>query len=79
MAILERDQVRYLLMTLEGEARRLARLADAADEEASAQPDEERRQIIWAQGARYRQNLRMARSTHAAIKAAGRWRDADDD
>jgi hypothetical protein len=77
MAILERDQVRYLLMTLEGEMKRLARLADASDAEASAQPDEEKRQAIWAQGARYRQHLRMARTTHAAIKAAGKWRDAE--
>ena len=77
MAILERDQVRFLLIMLEGEIKRLTRLADAADEEAQGQPDEERRQAIWAQGARYRQHLRMARSTHAAIKAAGRWRDAD--
>jgi hypothetical protein len=77
MAILERDQVRFLLSMLEGEIKRLTRLADAADEEAQGQPDEERRQAIWAQGARYRQHLRMARSTHAAIKAAGRWRDAD--
>ena len=77
MAILERDQVRFLLIMLEGEIKRLTRLADAADEEAQGQPDEERRQAIWAQGAKYRQHLRMARSTHAAIKAAGRWRDAD--
>ena len=54
MAILERDQVRFLLIMLEGEIKRLTRLADAADEEAQGQPDEERRQAIWAQGARYR-------------------------